>query len=63
MFILPNGQPISPDVPFTLDGISYPANWLRLATPEERVAIGIPKSRTPSHTISASTGAMTPKEI
>jgi hypothetical protein len=41
MFILPNGQPISPDVPFELDNISYPANWLRLATPEEREAIGI----------------------
>lgn len=40
MFIL-DGHPISPDVPFEHDGISYPANWLRLATPEEREAIGI----------------------
>lgn len=40
MFIL-NGQPLSPDVAFTHDGIQYPANWLRLASPEERAAIGI----------------------
>lgn len=40
MFIL-DGRPLSPDVPFEHDGISYPANWLRLATPEERAAIGI----------------------
>jgi len=40
MFIL-DGRPLSPDVPFEHDGISYPANWLRLASPEERAAIGI----------------------
>ena len=40
MFIL-DGRPLSPDAPFEHDGISYPANWLRLATPEEREAIGI----------------------
>ena len=45
MFIL-NGHPLSPDVAFTAtnaDGelIQYPANWLRLASPEERAAIGI----------------------
>ncbi len=40
MFIL-DGRPLSPDVPFEHDGISYPANWLRLASPEEREAIGI----------------------
>jgi hypothetical protein len=40
MFIL-NGNAISPDVPFEHDGIRYPANWLRLASPEERLAIGI----------------------
>jgi hypothetical protein len=40
VFIL-DGRPLSPDVPFTHDGIQYPANWLRLATPEERAAIGI----------------------
>lgn len=40
MFLL-DGNPLSPDVPFEHDGISYPANWLRLASPEEREAIGI----------------------
>jgi hypothetical protein len=37
---------------------SYPANWLRLSTLEEKEAIGITEQcRTPSHTISAFTGA------
>ena len=40
MFIL-DGKPLSPDVAFTTGGIQYPANWLRLASPEERAAIGI----------------------
>jgi len=40
MFIL-DGKPLSPDVPFEHDGIQYPANWLRLASPDERAAIGI----------------------
>jgi len=42
MFIF-HGQPLSPDVAFTdpATGVQYPANWLRLASPEERAAIGI----------------------
>lgn len=45
MFLL-DGKPLSPDVAFTAtnaDGetIQYPANWLRLSTPDERAAIGI----------------------
>lgn len=40
MFLL-DGKPLSPDVAFTHKGIQYPSNWLRLATPEERAAIGI----------------------
>ena len=37
-----NGKPLALDVPFTTaDGTQYPANWLRLASPEERAAIGI----------------------
>lgn len=40
MFIL-NSKPLSPDVAFEHDGIQYPANWLRLATQEEKEAIGI----------------------
>lgn len=41
MFVLPDGRPLSPDRAFTLNGIQYPANFLRLATPDERAAIGI----------------------
>ncbi len=41
MFIL-NGTPLALDVAFTTsDGTQYPANFLRLASPEEREAIGI----------------------
>lgn len=40
MFTL-NGTPISLDVAFTHNDIQYPSNWIRLATPEERSAIGI----------------------
>jgi hypothetical protein len=39
-FVLDN-KPLPLDTPFEHDGTSYPANWLRLATPEERAAIGI----------------------
>lgn len=47
MFIL-DGKPLSPDVAFTHDGVQYPANWLRLATPEERAAIGITEEPDPA---------------
>jgi hypothetical protein len=40
MFLL-NDKPISPDTAFTHEGIQYPRNWLRLASPAERAAIGI----------------------
>jgi hypothetical protein len=40
VFLL-DGKPLSPDVAFTHAGIQYPANWLRLASPDEREAIGI----------------------
>ena len=40
MFIL-DDRILQLDIPFEHDGTSYPANWLRLATPEERAAIGI----------------------
>ena len=42
MFLL-DGKPLAPDVPFTdpETGIQYPANWLRNASPAERIAIGI----------------------
>lgn len=40
MFQLDN-KPLALDTAFTHNEISYPANWLRLASPEERAAIGI----------------------
>lgn len=41
MFILRNA-PLSPDVAFIdINDIQRPANWLRLATPEEREAAGV----------------------
>lgn len=47
MFIL-NGNPLALDSAFTTaDGTQYPANWLRLATPEEREAIGITEAPEP----------------
>jgi hypothetical protein len=40
MFML-NDQPLPLDTPFTVDDVNYPANWLRVATPEQRADIGI----------------------
>jgi len=40
MFLL-NGNPLPLDTPFTVNGTSYPANWLRLTSIEEKNAIGI----------------------
>jgi len=40
MFLL-NGNRLQLDVPFTHDDIQYPANWLRMASQEDRAAIGI----------------------
>lgn len=41
MFLL-NGVPLSPDVAFVdANNIQRPANWLRLASPEERAEAGI----------------------
>lgn len=48
MFVLPDGTPLSPDRAFTLNGIQYPANFLRLASPEEREAIGITEAPDPA---------------
>lgn len=38
---LPDGRTIPDDVPFTLDEIQYPNNWLLLSTAKERQALGI----------------------
>jgi hypothetical protein len=40
MFLL-NGNPLAVDTAFTNNEIQYPANWLRLASAEEKAAIGI----------------------
>ena len=36
-----NGKTLRVDIPFTSNGVKYPANWLRLTTLEEKKAIGI----------------------
>lgn len=49
MFLL-DGKPLSPDVAFTgSDGTQYPANWLRLASYEERLAVGITEVLDPAY--------------
>jgi hypothetical protein len=40
MFLL-DGRTLQLDTPFEHNGTQYPANWLRLASPEDRAAIGI----------------------
>lgn len=45
--LLLNNTPISLDTAFTHEGIQYPANWIRLASQEERAAIGITESPEP----------------
>jgi hypothetical protein len=39
-FQLPDGQIVRIDTPFKLYEVNYPANWLRLMTPGERVQFG-----------------------
>ena len=47
MFILA-GKPLSPDVAFTdVNDIQRPANWLRLASPQERLEAGITEEPDP----------------
>ena len=36
-----NDTPIPLDTPFTIDGTSYPSNWLRLTSLAEKQAVGI----------------------
>lgn len=43
-----NNKPLALDTAFTHNEISYPANWLRLASPEERAAIGITEVADPA---------------
>ena len=45
-----NGQPIALDTAFTTpDGTQYPSNWIRLASPSERAAIGITEVADPEY--------------
>ncbi len=46
MFML-NGQPLQLDIPFIAGDTQYPANWLRIATLEEKQAIGITEEPDP----------------
>ena len=44
-----NGNPLAVDVAFkTSDGIQYPANWLRLATAQEKTDLGIAEVADPT---------------
>ena len=43
------------DVPFTHNGIKYPATWLRLTTLEEKQAIGIVEEPEPFKGVGVST--------
>lgn len=47
MFLL-NNQPLQIDTPFSHNGVNYPQNWLRLASPQERAEIGITEAPTPA---------------
>ena len=47
MFIL-DSKPLALDRAFTHNGVQYPANWLRLASLEERAAIGITEEPDPA---------------
>lgn len=48
MFML-NDTPLALDTPFTTeDGTQYPANWLRLSSPEEKAALGITEVADPA---------------
>lgn len=46
MYLL-DGKPISPDSPFSHNGVVYPANWIRLSTQEELASIGITEVQDP----------------
>lgn len=47
MFML-NGKSLALDTAFEHDGVSYPSNWLRLASTHERSAIGITEVSDPT---------------
>ena len=50
-----DGKRLKVDVPFTHNGINYPATWLRLTTLEEKQAIGIVEEPEPFKGVGVST--------
>ena len=46
MFLL-NGNALQFDIPFTINGTTYPANWLRLTSIAEKNAVGITEVEDP----------------
>ena len=36
-----NGKPLTLDRPFTVDGVQYPSNWLRMASEADKAALDI----------------------
>ena len=59
-----NGKPLALDVAFTADDINYPANWLRLATLDEKKEIGISEVADPArYDQRFYTGVDTPRPI
>ena len=46
-----NGNTITPNAPFTIDGKQYPANWLQLASPDDLIAAGIIYTPDPTQTL------------
>ena len=60
-----NGKTLQYDRAFTHEGISYPANWLRLTTLEEKQAIGITEvvENTPSWDQRFYWGVDNPKDL
>jgi hypothetical protein len=59
-----NGKPLAIDTPFECNEISYPANWLRLASQVEREAIGITEEAdAPSYDDRFYWGVNSPKQL
>lgn len=56
-YVLPDGRRISVDVPFVLDEVQYPPNWLRHASADDKAAIGVTWEADPVETPPAPTKA------
>ena len=60
------GRKLRYDVPLTIGDVTYPANWLRLSTPEQRQELGIteaPDPVTPSYDRQFFWGVNNPKVL